>query len=74
MSAEGDEANALAAAARDQAARIAAVNARVNARLSQVDPVAYATFRANWAPLEDALSLARGRESLPDDPPPPRGN
>lgn len=71
MSAEGE---ALAAAAREQAAKLAAVNARVNARLLQVNPAAYATFRANWAPLVEALALRKGREPLPDDPPPPRGN
>lgn len=73
MSAEGD---ALAAAAQTQAAQIAAITARVDARLSQVNAAASATFRANWAPLEDALSLARGRERIPDEPAPGcvRGN
>ena len=73
MSAEGD---ALAANARAQAAAIAATKARVDARLSQVDSAAYATFRANWQPLADALTLARGRERIPDDPAPGqvRGN
>ena len=73
MSAEGD---AHAAAAQEQAVTLAAIKARVDARLSQVDAAAYAAFRANWAPLEEALALRGGSEPIPDEPAPGqvRGN